>query len=231
MAALGDSLTLAYPNTVEESWSTGGNSRVRSHYLRILAAGGGAIRGHAYNLAVAGATFLAMQAQARRALAKRVEYVTVWGGEEWCGADDLATLEHDFDALLHVLASGPRPPWVFVASVRDQGAIYRTLRKHRLAVLRNIPYGVRICNVVLGKSPALDSPASDAAAATASTRRVKAVLERICRRYPRCRFDGDAVFRMPIAYGDLATDYVHLSPAGQRKMAEVTWRATFPFGR
>jgi hypothetical protein len=136
MAVLGDSLTLAYPNTVEESWATGGNPLVRSHYLRILAAGGGAIRGHAYNLAVPGASFLAMQAQARRALAKRVEYVTVWGGEEWCGADDLVTLEQDFDALLHVLASGRQPPWVFVASVRDQGAIYRTLKAHRPAVLR-----------------------------------------------------------------------------------------------
>src|SRR5262245_63754055 len=58
MAALGDSLTLAYPNSVEESWATGGNPFVRSHYLRILAAGGGAIRRHAYNLAVPGASFL-----------------------------------------------------------------------------------------------------------------------------------------------------------------------------
>jgi hypothetical protein len=43
--------------------------------------------------------------------------------------------------------------------------------------------------------------------------------------------DRNAVFRMPVAYRDLATDYVHLSVAGQRRIAEVTWRATFPFGR
>ena len=231
MAALGDSLTLAYPNTVEESWSTGGNPFVRSHYFRILTAGGGAIRGHAYNLAVPGATFGAMQVQARRAIAKHVEYVTILGGEEWCGVDDIAPLEHDFDALLRVFTRGTPQPWVFVASVRDQGAIYRTLKAHRAAVLRNIAYGVRICGAVLGNTAKLDSAASYVTAARASTRRVNDTLERICRRHPRCRFDGYAVFRMPIDIGDVATDYVHMTAAGQRKLAQVTWQATFPFGR
>ena len=59
---------------------------------------------------------------------------------------------------------------------------------------------------------------------------VNETLARVCERHHRCRFDGGAVFRMPIAYGDLATDYVHLSLAGQRKLARVTCSATFPFG-
>ena len=54
MAALGDSLTLAFDaSAVAYSWSTGTTRSVQSHYLRILAANP-AIKGKAYNLAVGG---------------------------------------------------------------------------------------------------------------------------------------------------------------------------------
>lgn len=230
MAALGDSLTLAVTSSVDDSWSTGTNPAVKSHYSRILAAGG-SIRGRAHNLAESGADFAGMQQQARTAIAKHVEYVTIWGGEDSCGDDDLRPLEQDFDGLLRVLARGKPQPRVFVASIRDPGKLFRTLKTRRAAVLRNIPSGVRICNVVLGKNASLDSPPPEIDVAIKSAAQINATLARICARYARCRFDGNAVFRKPIAYRDLATDYVHLSVAGQRKMAQVTWRATFPFGR
>src|SRR5262249_47949197 len=113
MAALGDSLTLAYatPGGAVNSWSTGTSPSVQSHYKRILAAFG-AIEGKAFNLAVPGASFAQMRGQARRAIAKHVDYVTVWGGEEWCGVDDLGPLERDFDRLLRVLMGGATQPRV-----------------------------------------------------------------------------------------------------------------------
>src|SRR5262245_28317234 len=73
MAALGDSLTLAYttPNGVADSWTTGTTPVVKSHYLRLLLANP-QIKGKAYNLAESGATFAEMKAQARKAIARHV---------------------------------------------------------------------------------------------------------------------------------------------------------------
>jgi hypothetical protein len=36
---------------------------------------------------------------------------------------------------------------------------------------------------------------------------------------------------MPIRFVDLASDHEYLTLTGQRHVAEVTWRATFHFGR
>ena len=232
MAALGDSYTLAsLTEEIEKnSWSTGTSPAVKSQYLRILAANR-AIKNRAYNLAEGSARFRDMQQQARAAVAKHVEYVTIWGGEDDCGLDDLMPLERDFDTLLRILARGHPQPKVFVASNRDMSKIYRTLKAHRSAVLKHIPYGVSICGAVLGKNAKLDSPAAQVAEATASIKRVNGMIARICGRYRNCRFDGNAVFDMPIAFSDLAGDYIHISVAGERRVAETTWRATFPFGR
>jgi hypothetical protein len=230
MAALGDSMTLAYATEGQSvnSWSTGTNARVRSHYAPILTASP-AIKGKAYMLAAPGADFASMRLQAREALSKHAEYVTVWGGEDSCGTDDVAGFERSFTGLMATLDRGRPHPRVFVASIIDPGAEYRALRAKRASVLRHFPYGIRICNAVLGKSAKLDSPPFDVAAATSSVRKLNAALARVCSSYSWCRYDGDAVFHMPLVYGDFATDFVHLSIAGQKKVARVTWKATFPF--
>jgi hypothetical protein len=67
--------------------------------------------------------------------------------------------------------------------------------------------------------------------AAASVAQINATLARACATYPRCRFDGNAVYRMPIRFVDLASDHEYLTLTGQRHVAEVTWRATFHFGR
>jgi hypothetical protein len=226
MAALGDSVTLAYttPDGEADSWSTGTSPAVRSHYFRIRAATR-EIRGRVFNFAEPGASFGAMQAQARKAIAKRAEYITVMGGEEYCGDDELTSLTQDFGHLIQVLARARPRPRVFVASVRNVGALVRTLQRNRAKVLKYFPKGFVTCSI------GLDSPPARLVEATKSVVRVNAILARICGQYANCRFDGNAVFRMPIAYGDLATDYSHPSLAGQRRLAEVTWKATFPFGR
>ncbi len=233
MAALGDSLTLAYATIgqQENSWSTGSNPRVRSQYLRILAAQP-AVKGHAFNLAESGADLVAMRKQARAAIAKHVDYVTVLGGEDACGTPDPAAFERDADLLLSTLAKGTPKPLVFVASILNPATTYHMLQAHRAAVFKANRYGVLVCGMTLGTKPSLDVPPSQLEAATESVRGLNTALAHACSSYgPRCRFDGNAVFGMPVGFGDFATDFGHYSIAGLRKLASVTWQATFPFGR
>ena len=69
------------------------------------------------------------------------------------------------------------------------------------------------------------------AKAAASIAQINATIAHECARFSWCRFDGNAVYRMPLQFADLASDYDHMTQAGDRHIAEVTWRATFPFGR
>ena len=76
----------------------GNHSCGEGHYLRILAANP-RTKGKAYNLAEGNASFIEQKAQARKAIARHVEYITVWGGGEyWCGADDLSGLKEALGA-------------------------------------------------------------------------------------------------------------------------------------
>ena len=235
MAALGDSLTLAFatPNGEADSWTTGTTPAVKSHYLRILAANP-RIKGKAYNLAEGNASFIEQKAQARKAIARHVEYITVWGGGEyWCGADDLSGLKKALRGLLAVLAGGKPQPRVLFVSALNPATMFREIRAHRSAVLRDFPNGVPTwpCSLFVGAKPAQDAQPAAVAKYTASIARVNATIAHECARFSWCRFDGNAVYRMPLQFADLANDYGHLSQAGQRHIAEVTWRATFPFGR
>ena len=50
------------------------------------------------------------------------------------------------------------------------------------------------------------------------------VLESVCARHPKCRYDGGAVFRIQWSRADVSTlDYYHPSVAGQRKIAAAVW--------
>lgn len=235
MAGLGDSLTLAAfaPNGEADSWTTGTTPAVRSHYLRILAANP-RIKGKAYNLAEGDASFVEQKAQARKAIARHVEYITVWGGGEyWCGDHDLSPMKVALRGLLAVLAGGKPQPRVLFVSAWNPATVFREIRAHRSAALRDFPSGVSTwpCNLYVGAKPAEDSKPEAVAMAAASIARVNATVAHECGRFSWCRFDGNAVYRMPLKFADLGGDYGHLSQAGQRHIAEVTWRATFPFGR
>jgi hypothetical protein len=75
MAAIGDLLTLDDPLNPNppHSWSTGTSPALNSHYRRILAANP-AINGKNYNFTP---LEIDLTAQARKAVAKRVDYVTI----------------------------------------------------------------------------------------------------------------------------------------------------------
>ena len=146
---------------------------------------------------------------------------------------DLKGLTTEVGKVLGVLAGGKPQPWVLLVSVRNPATIFREVRAHRAAALRDFPTGIPIplCGLAVGAKPAQDSSPTAVAQAAASVAQINATIARACAKYPRCRFDGNAVYRMPLRFADLASDYDHMTLAGQRHVAEVTWRATFPFTR
>jgi lysophospholipase L1-like esterase len=128
MAAIGDSWTTPYCTdsdcTVKprESWSTGWNPAVDSHYLRILAANP-AIRGDNYNIAdeadTPGPGVADLSFQASKAIAKKADYVTIALGEnDICGSPP-AYFRAKFKAGMDKLTKGLPNAHIFVASIDD----------------------------------------------------------------------------------------------------------------
>jgi len=117
MAALGDSITAGYGTCFtlvacsRNSWSTGGRAAVDSHYRRIREENP-AIRGNAENYAVPGAEAKDLARQADRAVAAKVQYVTVLiGANDACadrvtGMTKTATFRDQVDTALARLKKG-----------------------------------------------------------------------------------------------------------------------------
>ncbi len=217
MAAIGDLSTLAAPSIANppDSWSTGTEPAVNSHYLRILAAHP-AIKGRIYNFTT---QEIDIRAQAREAVAKHVDYVTIEPSEnDMCSGASVAKVAAKLDATLRILTAGLPTAHVFVASARDIARLVDVLGHNE--GLR----GSTVCQTQVGASAAALAQLHDRFAA------LNKALAQVCARHPQCRFDDNAVFKMPLTLDDIATDNFTLSATGQRKLAEVTWKATFPFG-
>jgi hypothetical protein len=219
MAAIGDLVTLDDPTAANppDSWSTGTNPAVNSHYLRILAANP-AIKGKNYNFTT---LEIDLTAEAREAVAKRVDYVTVGPIEnDTCNGTSAAMVAAKLDGTLRVLTAGLPNARVLVTSTRDIARLIGVLDQDKS--LR----GFTVCQTQV--------PASAAQLARLHHRfvAVNTALAQVCARYRKCRFDGNAVFKMPLTLADIASgDHFSLSAKGNRKLADVTWKATFPFGR
>ena len=221
MAALGDSVTAGEGTDGlpgEDSWATGTSRAVNSQYLRIVAANP-AIKAKNYNLAEGGAVDL--RPQAKQAVAKRVDYVTILVGEiDTCRGTSSAKIGSMLNATLGILKTGLPRAHVFVASTRDIARQIQVLGRNK--DLR----GFAICGTQVGASAAQLARLHQRFVAT------NTALAQVCARYPQCRFDGNAVFKMPLTPADISSsDNYHLSTKGQRKLAAVTWKATYPFRR
>jgi hypothetical protein len=220
MAAIGDLLTLDNPldPNPPDSWSTGTNRAVHSHYLRILAANP-AVKGKVYNFT---GQEIDLTAEAREAVAKRVDYVTIGPIEDkTCqGTASVAKVAAKLDGTLRVLAAGLPNTRVLVTSTRDVARLIHVLDQDR--DLRGFP----VCQLQVGASTAELARLHQRFVA------VNKALAQVCARYRQCRFDGNAVFKMPLTLADISsTDNFSLSVKGNRKLAAVTWKATFPFER
>ncbi len=238
MAALGDSITAGYGSCLtlvvcrRNSWSTGGGAAVDSHYRRIRDANT-KIKGNAENYAVPGARAEGLAAQADRAVAAKVQYVTVLiGANDACTGrvQDMtatATFRKQIDAALGRLKKGLPQARVMVVSIPDLYRLWQLGHDDERAVRA---WSRGVCPSLLAR------PTSTADADTDRRRRVadrvdayNAELRAACKKYgKRCRWDGGDAHRVRFSL-DLVNqlDYFHPDVQGQNKLAEVTYPGRF----
>lgn len=130
MSSLGDSITRGfnacgwYVDCTSRSFSTGDNSSVNPHYLRIRAVNP-AINGRNHNDAQTGADSADLLGQANSAVSRGVQYVTVLiGANDACTGSEssmttVGTFRANVDAGLNRLKSGLPGARVYVISVPD----------------------------------------------------------------------------------------------------------------
>lgn len=238
MAALGDSITAGFGSCfvllacTRNSWATGANTSVDSHYLRIRA-GNPKIRGHQDNFAVPGAKAVDLAGQADQAVRAKAEYVTVLiGANDACagpavGMTPTATFRSEVDAALGKLKKGLPKARLLVVSIPD---LYRLWQ-----LGHGDPHAVRAWR--LGVCPSLLTNPTSTAAADDTRRhqvadRVDAYDQELagaCRAYgKRCRWDGGAAHGVRFSL-DLVNhvDYFHPDVQGQSKLAAVTYPGRF----
>ncbi|MCT9930341.1 GDSL-type esterase/lipase family protein [Planotetraspora sp. A-T 1434] len=237
LAALGDSISAGfnacgwYVSCTSRSWAAGDNTEVNSHYLRLLALGP-AIKGHNLNFAVPGSTSADLVGQARQAVEKGADYVTILiGAQDACmgsakAMTPVATYRQRIDEALAVLK--PTGASVFVASIPDLKRLWRAGRDNAWA--RTFWTIGNICPSMLANPKSMAK--KDEARRDEVRERVMDYndqLKQACARYgPACRYDGGAVFSYPFTLKLVsAWDYFHPNADGQKALAKVTFDAGF----
>jgi lysophospholipase L1-like esterase len=234
MAAIGDSITRAvdvccfYGSRPSHSWSTGyaPDDAITSHYERIRALNP-AIRGHRYNYSMSGARMADAPGQARRAVARGAQYVTIlMGANDLCRSDGTLTSTGSFRAqfaeTLRILRTGLPNSRVFVASIPNLHQLWSVLRTRPLAQL--VWQSADICPAMLDL---FNSPA-DRNAVINRERSFNRILEEVCATWANCRFDGYLTYNYNFARGMVSRlDYLHPSLAGQATLASLTWKASW----
>lgn len=239
MASMGDSITRGfnacgfYVDCPSRSFSTGSNSSVNSHYLRILARNP-AIYGRNYNQAASGAKASAMPGQATAVVGRGVQYVTILiGANDVCTSSEstmtpVSTFRGYIDTTLGRLKAGLPNAKVAVISIPDIKRLWEVGRTSWSARTAWSAFG--ICRSMLA------NPTSTAAADAQRRDRVRqrvvdfnAQLAAACVAYgPRCDFDDNAVFGYRFTLGQLSTwDYFHPNTGGQAVLANISYANTF----
>lgn len=241
MDALGDSITrgfntctLAFTDCPANSWSSGTNSTVNSHYLRILANNAG-IQGRNYNDAVSGAKAAGVVSQADSAVSRGAEYVTIdIGANDACTSSEstmttVSSYQSSVSSFLGKLSTGLPNSKVFLASVPDVYHLWELFHTSSSAVNTWNLYG--ICQSLLAN--ATSTSTTDEARRQRVRQRVidfNNVLQTECAKYANCRFDGFAAYDYKFVASDVSTrDYFHPSVSGQASVARITWNATWAF--
>jgi lysophospholipase L1-like esterase len=236
MASLGDSITRGFNacgwfvDCTNESWSTGGDSVIGSHYLRILKKNS-AISGHNLNDARSGAKAVDLDGQAATAVSQNVDYVTVlMGANDACTSDEasmtpVATFRSQVEAALTRLQTGLPNARVFVSSIPDIKRLWYIGKDSSSA--RSAWSGFGICQSMLA------NPQSTAQADVDRRARVQqrvidfnTQLAQACTAYgANCKFDGNAVFNYPFVISQVSGwDYFHPNKSGQTVLASETWK-------
>lgn len=239
MSSLGDSITRGfnacgwYVDCTSRSFSTGDNSSVNAHYLRIRAVNP-AINGRNHNDSQTGADSADLAGQANAAVSRGVQYVTVLiGANDACTGSEssmtpVTTFRANIDAGLNRLRSGLPGAQVFVISVPDIQRLWSVGRGSGSARTAWSVFG--ICQSMLA------NPTSNAQADVDRRNRVRqrvvdynTQLAQACAAYgANCRFDNNAVFNYPFALNQLSSwDYFHPNATGQQVLANVSYAAGF----
>jgi len=238
IAAVGDSITQAassggslgtdYP---QNSWSTGTNSTVNSHYLRLLALNS-AISGRNFNLSVSGAKMVDLNGQMQNVVTVQPDYLTVLiGGNDLCtdtvaGMTPVSSFRSQFQTAMTTLAAGAPNTHVFVSSIPNVYHLWELFKGNFWA--RFIWSAGNICQSLLANPTSTTQADVDRRAAVAQ-RNVdyNTQLAEVCAAFANCRWDGNAVYNTAFTTSDASGDYFHPSISGQAKLAAVTWAASY----
>ncbi|GAB3188591.1 GDSL-like lipase/acylhydrolase family protein [Micromonospora palomenae] len=239
MASLGDSITRGfnacgwYVDCTSRSFSTGDNSTVNSHYLRIRAVNPN-IQGRNLNDARSGAKSADMYGQAGTAVSQGVGYVTMLiGANDACTSSEstmtpVATYRANIDSALARLKAGLPNARVLVISIPDIQRLWAVGKGSGSARTAWSTFG--ICQSMLA------NPTSTAQADVDRRTRVRqrvvdfnTQLAQACAAYgPNCDFDDNAVFNYPFALSQVSTwDYFHPNTSGQAVLASVSYANGF----
>ncbi|MFF0554756.1 SGNH/GDSL hydrolase family protein [Streptomyces sp. NPDC004266] len=233
VAAVGDSMTRAFDacsllsDCPEVSWATGTDRAVNSLALRLL--GPEKVATRSWNLARTGARMADLPAQMAGAAAEKPELVTVMmGANDACRATpDLMTpvaeFRASFETALARLRAGAPKAQVYVASVPDLKRLWST---GRVSPMGLEVWKLGICGAMLADAEDL-GPVAERRRAAVRDRVVayNGVLEEVCAKDARCRYDGGAVFGFRFDGGQLSPwDWFHPSRDGQARLAELAYR-------
>jgi lysophospholipase L1-like esterase len=241
IASTGDSITRAFntgtipfTDAPANSWSTGTNGSVNSHYSRILAANP-AINGHNYNDAVTGAQMTDLLGQVSNVVPQNPAYVTILlGANDACTATEaqmtaVTTYRAQFQTALVTLAASLPNTRIYVLSVPNIYNLWSVLHSNTSAQTTWALFS--ICQSMLV------NPTSMAQADVDRRARVQqrvvdynTQLAQVCGAFPHCRFDNNAVYNTTFLPSDVSTrDYFHPALSGQAKLAAVSYAAGFDF--
>jgi lysophospholipase L1-like esterase len=233
IAAVGDSITTGFDacsvlsDCPEVSWATGSSPQVDSLAVRLLGKANAAR--HSWNYAVTGARMADVPGQMAQAATRRPELVAVMAGaNDACRASvDAMTSVADFrtqfeDAMSTLRESLPKTQ-VFVASVPN---LKRLWEQGRTDPVGKQVWKLGICPSMLSDPDSLTTQSNQRRATVQG--RVEAynkVLEEVCEKDRRCRFDDGAVYDFRFGTGQLSRwDWFHPSVDGQARLAEIAYR-------
>jgi lysophospholipase L1-like esterase len=210
------------------SWSTGDNAAVRSHYLRILAANP-KIKNHSFNVARDGARMRDLVAQASVASSAKPNYVTVeLGGNDFCrlGETPPALFNAQLVSGLRELARGAPNARILVVGIAAFSVDWLTVIGANPEARASYSDG-SACDPLFDASGKPDP--QRVAKVDAKVQSYNKQLAAGCAVFIHCRYDHAAIDKLPVELADFSSDWGHPSVQGLAKQAQATWSATFDF--
>lgn len=230
---MGDSITRGFDacsvltDCPEVSWATGSDTGVRSLAVRLLGKDRAAT--HSWNYARTGARMADLPAQMEQAAAVSPGLVTVMAGaNDACrptpaSMTPVDTFRADFEDAMRTLRREVPKAQVYVSSVPDLKRLWSAGRTN--------PLGKQVWKLGICSSMLADP---DDLAAAATRRRASVqdrvvayneVLQDVCAKDRRCRYDGGAVFDYRFDGRQLSHwDWFHPSKDGQSRLAAMAYR-------